>query len=241
MRSCLYCSMVKITYIIDFHDGNQLTIPLNLSEKSLGLQRSSSAEPPEWAELDFEQCPNCPLDVYDHQWCPVAVNMSDILTVFNDYISYEMVDVTIHTHERNYTKHVALQDAISSLIGIIMATSGCPVLDHLRPMVRTHLPFSSSNESVYRVISMYLMGQYFRAKKGFSADWNLDKLVSLYEEIGKVNHAFSNRMFTQYEKDANINALVILKYVAELLSGTLQSGNLDDLEQLFQPWLKDPA
>jgi hypothetical protein len=62
--------------------------------------------------------------------------------------------------------------------------------------------------------------------------------VSLYDDIGKVNHAFSNRMFAQYEKDANINALVILKYVAELLTGTIQNNNLDSIESLFEPWFQ---
>lgn len=230
--------MASITYIIDFLDGQQLVVPLILDKKTLALQRQTDETPPAWTELEFEQCPNCPLDPSEHPWCPVAVNMSDTLTAFNDFLSYEMVNVTIETRERRYQKQVALQDAVSSLIGIIMATSGCPVMDHLRPMVRTHLPFASSTESLYRIISMYLTAQFFRQKRGLSPDWNLEHLVKLYEDIGKVNHAFSNRMFAQYEKDANINALVILKYVAELLTGSIQNNNLDALESLFSPWLR---
>jgi hypothetical protein len=230
--------MMRITYVVDFLDGQQLVIPLDLDPKSLELQISVES-PPDWTRLEFEQCPNCPLDPEVHEFCPVAVNMSSALMVFNDYLSYEMVSVTIETAERRYQKKVALQDAISSLIGIIMATSGCPVMDHLRPMVRTHLPFASRTESVYRVISMYLMAQYFRKERGMEPDWDLKHLVELYDEIGKVNHAFSNRMFAQYEKDANINALVILKYVAELLTGTLQNNSLDNMESYFATWLKE--
>jgi hypothetical protein len=230
--------MMRITYVVDFLDGQQLVIPLDLDSNSLALQLSVES-PPEWAKLEFEQCPNCPLDPETHEYCPIAVNMSGALMVFNDYLSYEMVSVTIETADRRYQKKVALQDAISSLIGIIMATSGCPVMDHLRPMVRTHLPFASRTESVYRVISMYLMAQYFRKQRGMEPDWDLKNLVELYDEIGKVNHAFSNRMFAQYEKDANINALVILKYVAELLTGTLQNNSLDDMESFFSTWLKE--
>jgi len=230
--------MMRITYVVDFLDGQQLVIPLDLDSNSLALQLSVES-PPEWAKLEFEQCPNCPLDPENHEYCPIAVNMSGALMVFNDYLSYEMVNVTIETSDRRYQKKVALQDAISSLIGIIMATSGCPVMDHLRPMVRTHLPFASRTESVYRVISMYLMAQYFRKQRGMEPDWDLKNLVELYDEIGKVNHAFSNRMFAQYEKDANINALVILKYVAELLTGTLQNNSLDDMESFFSTWLKE--
>lgn len=230
--------MMQITYIIDFLDGKQLVLPLYLDSSTLALQQRVE-NLPEWTKLEFEQCPNCPLDPDIHEHCPIAVNMSGSLMVFNDYLSYEMVDVTIETAERRYQKKVALQDAISSFIGIVMATSGCPVMDHLRPMVRTHLPFSSRTESVYRVISMYLMAQYFRKQHGIEADWDLKHLVELYDEIGKVNHAFSNRMFAQYEKDANINALVILKYIAELLTGSLQNNSLDNMESIFATWLTD--
>ncbi len=176
--------MASITYIIDFLDGQQLVVPLILDKKTLALQRTSQAPPPAWAELEFEQCPNCPLDPDLHPWCPVAVHMSDTLTPFNDFLSYEMVNVTIETRERRYQKQVALQDAVSSLIGIVMATSGCPVMDHLRPMVRTHLPFASSTETLYRIISMYLTAQYFRKRRGLEADWDLEHLVKLYEDVG---------------------------------------------------------
>jgi hypothetical protein len=230
--------IMRITYVVDFLDGQQLVIPLDLDPSTLALQQNVES-PPEWTKLEFEQCPNCPLDPEVHEYCPIAVNMSGALMVFNDYLSYEMVNVTIETSDRRYQKKVALQDAVSSLIGIIMATSGCPVMDHLRPMVRTHLPFASRTESVYRVISMYLMAQYFRKQRGMEPDWDLKHLVELYDEIGKVNHAFSNRMFAQYEKDANINALVILKYVAELLTGSLQNNNLDNMESIFATWLKE--
>lgn len=229
--------MTHITYIVDFLDGKQLVLPLELDSNTLALSRDV-VDPPDWTLLEFEQCPNCPLDPDQYSHCPIAVNMSDTLMAFNEYLSYEVVNVTIETSERRYQKQVALQDAISSLIGIIMVTSGCPVMDHLRPMVKTHLPFASRTESVYRVLSMYLTAQFFRKKRGLEPDWELENLVSLYDDIGKVNHAFSNRMFAQYEKDANINALVILKYVAELLTGTIQNNNLDSIESLFEPWFQ---
>jgi hypothetical protein len=230
--------MHHIKYVFEFSDGKILEVPLALEPSTLRIHRDS-AYPPEWTYLDFEQCPNCPLDSDKHPRCPIAVNISDTLMVFNDFLSYEVVNVRIETAERIFQKQVALQDALSSLIGVIMATSGCPVMDHLRPMVRTHLPFASKNESVYRVISMYLMAQYFRSKRGMSSDWELDKLKSLYEDIGIVNHAFSKRMFAQYAKDANINALVILRYVAELLTGTLENNNLESLEGMFEAWFQN--
>ena len=55
---------------------------------------------------------------------------------------------------------------VFSLIGIYMVTSGCPIMDKLRPMARFHLPFASTEETIYRAISTYLLGQYFLEQKG---------------------------------------------------------------------------
>tara|TARA_B100000686_G_scaffold86198_1_gene93073 strand:- start:90 stop:251 length:162 start_codon:yes stop_codon:yes gene_type:complete len=47
------------------------------------------------------------------------------------------------TDERCYVEHTTMTEAVSSLLGIYMVTSGCPVMDKLRPMVRFHLPLAT--------------------------------------------------------------------------------------------------
>src|SRR5262249_45179319 len=78
----------------------------------------------------------------------------------------------------------------SSLIGIFMVTSGCPVMNKLRPMVDTHLPFMTSAESTYRVISMYLLAQFFRQRQGRKPDWALEGLLGVLEAAKETNAAF---------------------------------------------------
>ena len=84
--------------------------------------------------------------------------------------SYEEVDVRISTDERSYVKHTTMSEALSSLLGVYMVTSGCPIMDKLRPMVRFHLPMASSEETTFRAIAMYLVAQYFRARHGQDPD-----------------------------------------------------------------------
>lgn len=62
------------------------------------------------------------------------------------------------TEERTYSKDTLLQQGLASLLGIVMTTSGCPVLEPLKPMVRFHLPFATLTETVYRMVSMCLVG-----------------------------------------------------------------------------------
>ncbi len=51
------------------------------------------------------------------------------------------------------------QQAMSSVLGLIMATAGCPWTDRLRPMARFHLPFASEAETVYRSVCMFLLAR----------------------------------------------------------------------------------
>ena len=132
-----------------------------------------------------------------------------------------------------------MQQALSSLLGIYMVTSGCLVMDRLRPMVRFHLPFATLEETNYRVISMYLMAQYFRRKRGLRPDWELKGLVPIYEAIQTVNKSFLARLNELKGKDANANALVILDSFAGYVTFSINTDLLDEVEGLFKPYLEE--
>ena len=56
-------------------------------------------------------------------------------------------------------RETSAQQAMSSVLGLIMATSGCPWTDRLRPMARFHLPFASEAETLYRSVGMFLLAR----------------------------------------------------------------------------------
>ena len=147
------------------------------------------------------------------------------------------VDIEITTEARKYVKHTSLQSGISSLIGIYMVTSGCPVMDKLRPMVRTHLPFATGEETMYRALSMYLLAQYFVYKRGQRPDWDLENLAEIYEEIRSVNKSFCQRLSGAHIKDAILNAVVVLNWFAELTDISPRTKNLAEIERLFHAYL----
>jgi len=132
-------------------------------------------------------------------------------------VSHEGVAVTVTTEERMYTKDTTIQQGLSPLIGIIMTTSGCPIMEHLKPMVRFHLPFASLDETVFRMVAMHLMVQYYRNQEGKQAEWGLDGLTRVYAQVGIVNRDFANRLRDAAKKDANINALVNLDCFASMV------------------------
>jgi hypothetical protein len=163
--------------------------------------------------------------------------MVDLIDFFNHFISIEDVETVVTTDERTYLKRASLQSGLSSLMGIIMATSGCPILDRLKPMVRFHLPFASSLDTAYRAMSMYLMAQFFLEKKGKEPDWNLKNLSKLYGEIEIVNKSFARRLKEITTEDASVNALVILHSFASYVKFILDKKLLSEIEVLFEDYV----
>ncbi len=204
-------------YVYKFKNGLIKKFQLNLDREFLSLQVDRRPDPPLWALLNHKKCENCPLDVKMHTYCPVALNFTDIAEQFRDMLSHEEVVVTVTTEERTYAAETTVQQGLSPLIGIIMAASGCPVLDHLKPMVRFHLPFASLDETVFRMVSMYLLVQYYCNQDGKKAEWRLDGLTKVYAEVGIVNRDFANRLRDAAKKDANLNALVNLDCFASMV------------------------
>jgi hypothetical protein len=164
----------------------------------------------------------------------VALNLVDMMEAFKDCNSYDEVDVVVESPQRSYSKRTPLQGAASSLLGLVMVTSGCPILDRLRPMVETHLPFMSRHEAMYRILTMYLLAQYFVEASGGTGDWQLDGLVDYLEQIRTVNVSFCRRLNAIPIKDASVNAVVILSTLGDFPSRRITKKDLGRLEKLFR-------
>ncbi len=230
--------LITFHYKFTFGDGREKEFNVNLDKKTLNLIQSGERTYPEWSELKYFKCPNCPLNEREHKCCPIAVNLFELIDSFSGSLSYEEVDVLIETEERKYTKHTSLQKGLSSLIGIFMVTSGCPILEKLKPMVRYHLPFATVEETEYRVLSMYLLAQYFLYKHGKKPDWEFKNLVKIYKDIRIVNENFCKKLSEIGVEDASINALVKLDVFAGFVSFSLDQDKLDNIELLFNAYLE---
>lgn len=223
-----------IRYEFSLPEGKTSEFTVRLHPETLEQLGEPPANPPEWTALDFEQCPNCPLKKSDCAACPVALHLSEVVTEFAHLVSFQRVSAKVTVPERTYlAEDVSVQGALSSLLGVYMVTSGCPLLSKLRPMVRFHLPFAAELETIARSTSMYLLGQYFVSKRGGTPDWALEGLVETYRQTSKVNRAFAKRLRAAAPKDANVNALIILHSFAEAVPDTIED-QLEELQFLFK-------
>jgi len=231
-------STATYTYNFDIESGKQVTFLIRLNDETLECLNEPASSLPDWTRLAYNQCQSCPLSTDDHDYCPVAVNLYEVFEQFREVKSFERAEITITSPDRTYFKKSDVQQGLSSLLGILMATSGCPVMDKLRPMVRTHLPFASTRETLFRVVSMYIMSQYFRKRRGLPTQDDLNGLLSIYQEVEKVNTGMSARMREFYKTDANINALVILTCLGQHAQLTLEDEMYEELETLFSAYFE---
>jgi Domain of unknown function (DUF6901) len=229
---------IDFVYKFAFEDGKEKNFTARINNSTLSLETEVKRTPPSWTKLKEFKCPHCPLPESEHEYCPVAVNLADVIDFFKDFFSYENVSLAIDTDARQYKKETSLQNGLSGLIGILMVTSGCPIMGKLRPMVRHHLPFASLEETQYRVLSMYLLAQYLKWKKGIEPDWEMKDLKTMYDDIRILNQNVCKKIRNLEHKDANINSVIILDNFANYINFNLDEDVLGDLEVIFRDYLK---
>jgi hypothetical protein len=231
---------VRIEYEFALGKDVRKQFAVSLQKPGLGLVVQERGALPAWTHLNYHQCPNCPLDPARHRHCPVAANLVDVIESFHDCVSTEEAEIVIRHAAREYHRRASVQYGVSSLMGLYMVTSGCPILDKLRPMVQTHLPFATIDETTYRVVSMYLLAQYFLHQRGRRGDWKLHQLVRICEDINQVNQAFVGRIQSIRPQDASLNAIVNLDCFPTLTAFSITRNSLKGLEALFGAYLDTP-
>jgi hypothetical protein len=229
---------ISIEYEFRLKSGKTKNFSVRLRKNSMQFVSEQTTTVRPWTKLTHHQCPNCPLNPETNYNCPIAANLVDVIESFKDSLSIEEADITIRSESREYHKRSTVQYGIGSMMGLYMVTSGCPVMDKLRPMVFTHLPFSSLEETLFRAISMYLLAQYFRQQEGKTPDWKLEDFTKIYEDIATVNQSFTKRLLSINPADASLNALVGLDCFASIAAFSTVEDNLAEFQTLFEAYLQ---
>ena len=223
----------KLVYHFQFPDGR--TESLQVSPAAPG---EAQADLPPWTELGFHQCANCPLSTADTAHCPMAVGFVPLVALFDKVRSYDDVAARVESEQRTVSKRTSVQRVLRSLMGLLAASSDCPHIEFLKPMARFHLPFSSTDETIYRVVSTYLLAQYFLRQQGKAADAGLDGLKARYREMQQVNAGMAARLGAIRVEggDSSVNALVLLDLFAHSLPESIDA-ELEELQPAFQELL----
>ena len=104
--------------------------------------------------------------------------------------------------------------------------------DFLKPLARFHSPFSSLEETHYRILSLFLMRDHF-SKEGEGVGSLRDRVFEPYSKLAGVNRGFLNRVRGVIHKDSALNAVIILDSLSQVVMMSLDSG-IHELEYLFK-------
>ncbi len=227
-----------IEYRFRLQDNSEELFTIRLAPQTLETLPGSAAEPlPRWTTLSFAQCASCPLTEAASPHCPAAVNLAPIVRRGEKLLSFDQVDLQVTTAERITIQKTTAQRALCSLMGLVIATSGCPHTAFFKPMARFHLPLANEEETIFRATATYMLAQYFVTNEGKQADFNLEKLTDLYRTIQEVNLAMAKRVRSGSTTDSSVNAIILLDMYAKALPYMVKQ-SLEELRYLFEPFLK---
>jgi len=220
-------------YQFQFSNGQLKDYEISLDPDTLSLiPVATVADTPEWVHLEYQQCRDCPLHPDVHRNCPIAVNIMELVESFKAVFSYHDCIVVCETAERSYMKKTSVMEGLSSIFGVIMATSDCPVMEFLKPMARFHLPFATIEETTVRTASMYLLAQYFKYKNQPGIRFDFKTLEQHYSMVQVVNEGLLGRITSVGSEDADKNAIVTLHSLSQFLSMEMDY-SLSGLEYIF--------
>lgn len=228
----------SVTYKIRI-DEETTTFQLDMDASTLMPLDDKIPDPlPDWARLEHHQCPNCPLTPVESPHCPLATRLVGVIEPLGDFRSHRVVDLEVDVPGRSLKQQAPLQQCLGSLMGLLIASSGCPHTRFLRPMARYHQPLSTPDETIYRATAMYCMAQLFRQRKGLTTDFDLEKLNDRFEQLQTVNASVADRLRSICKDDSAINAVVLLDSSAKLLPLT-SDRSLANIQALFEDFLED--
>ncbi|MFP4477739.1 MAG: DUF6901 family protein [Desulfatibacillaceae bacterium] len=228
---------IRILYRFRFEDGRVQELDLRMDPERIELVENRPEPVPKWCELGFHQCPHCPLSTKKRRYCPLALNLVNVVSCFDGVMSHNQTELEVCTAERFTSQKTTVQRGVSSLMGLVMATSGCPHAAFFKPMARFHLPLSSEDETIYRAASMYLLAQFFLNRETRHMDMKLRGLSKIYHNMEIVNTTMAQRLRAATQTDSAVNALVLLDLYAKTLPFVIEE-SLEKIRYLFEPFFR---
>jgi hypothetical protein len=228
----------KVQYKLSFPDGREKVLEVRLRTDNLQPVGWLPAKPPQWTELEFHKCPNCPLDERQHPFCPASLNLAKLIDECNDLDLLDTVRLVVTTNDRAVVVSATVQKALGSLIGLLMAISDCPRAAFFRPMARFHLPMATETETIYRAVTTYAMAQFIRRQAGLEGAVDLKGLSDIYAKMGEVDTSLSNRLKAAGKVGAISKSLMEWDVFAEMFPMRAEEV-LAEMRPLFGPYLSD--
>jgi hypothetical protein len=101
-----------------------------------------------------------------------------------------------------------------------------------KPLARFHLPFATVDESIFRIVAVYMLRQYYRKDASKDDQFLLNDIKKHYSLVKQVNRGILKRILSISDLDADKNAIVTLSSLGQILEMEIDA-NLESLQHLF--------
>ena len=91
---------IQFRYIFDFGSSNREVFNLEIDEATGRRIDGNTGNFPEWSKLGFAQCPNCPLDVTETEYCLAATAHLETVCHLGKEVLNDWVDLAVISAER---------------------------------------------------------------------------------------------------------------------------------------------
>jgi hypothetical protein len=213
---------MEVDYSFSFDDDKDLSYTIDVDRSGMRKEFNKN-NIPEWVLLSHCKCSNCPLSDEDTPVCPAAFDIQDVIEDFQSKPASQKVNINVIASDRSYSKRTNVEEGLRSLMGLVLATSQCPILSQLKPMAIHHMPFSSSNEFILRSVSVYLLQQYFEYREEKKPDWDLKGLIDRNKQLQLVNQALWQRIHLDNNNDSNLKTLLSFFSMSSSVSVSLET------------------
>lgn len=221
----------SIKYDLIYPNGDHCQHEIILEPETME-HKAPPAPAPEWCDLEFHKCDICPLSKTETPTCPLAMRIAPLFQ-FPIHESFEKVEVKVTKDNVTINAETSVQDAYRSLVGLIIATSGCPHTRFFKPMAWFHLPFATQDETIFRACATFLLFQFFNPDDADKEN-HISDLRTIYENIHEVNLGIAKRLESASANSSALNAIVILDIFAKSILPVLNE-SLSELAFLFTP------
>lgn len=222
-------------YRFEFETGDAIDIQTHWSETTGTVKATPGVETlgdslkaSVWLEND--QCSHCPLVPSKSPHCPLAATVIPVAHRFDGYNSTDKTRVIATCRDREVRLDTNLQRGLGSLLGLLMGGSACPHFAFFKPMAAMHLPFSSEEETFFRVIGNALLKLAMQGE-----DVNLNQasayLQSQYDALNIVNLGMAQRLRRCATSDSGVNAVIVLDMLARLIGS-----DPEEYIEALKPW-----
>lgn len=217
----------QIHYRIEKPCGQVIEIPIVLDPQGL-RQTAGEAEPSLRDDPDYrhQTCSGCERH---YGGCQAEKAITPVVAAVDDLLSTDSIRTEVRQEGRTVSLESPAPRALASLLGLLMASSGCPRLQPFRAMALFHQPFATAEENAVRAAGFWLMRHWAR---NHAASEPFAELQALWEDLEDVNRHVSTKLLAHSQSDVASNGVAYLDVLAKM--GTL---GLDTVLDTLRPVL----